>query len=78
MWVTTLSTLITNFRKKGEEIIVWTWLPEWKEICQSRSLSTIRRGRTRAVQVDEMYLPETGWKLAHYVAISKNTGVIPS
>ena len=25
-----------------------------------------------------MHLPETGWKLAHYVAISKNTGVIPS
>ena len=37
-----------------------------------------RTCRTRAVQLEEMYLPETGWKLAYYIAICENTGVIPS
>ena len=48
------ATLNTNFRKNEEEFIVWTWEKGIK------ALSTIRVGKTKAMQVGEMYLPEIG------------------
>ena len=70
-------TLTTNFRKKEEETVIWTWekgKQKTKKFSGTTTLSTIRANS--AVQVEDMYLPGRGnW--INYRAVSKKYCAIP-